>query len=324
MTLTEADGTTVPSGDIAVSNASSTVLQLTLNPGATVVGPLKASVSLGGGITSGTAVQVGTVMPTIDSNLDQLPADPTDTTKVFIVGTGFSTTVGNDSVTFNDGAVGTIDDTSPYQPTATMLTVEFNQPGDILPATAGALDAVVSVVPTNGSNVAIGDPIGSGTAAQVAAILPKITSSASDLDADAATITINGFGFDPSSFVTHDLVTFTNAAGASDGAGTVSAATPTSLTVTFTTYPTIAGPLMAKVAVNGDSSGTPLQVATVLPVVVASPLTSVTAAATNSVTLGITGYGFDETTFTDNTVTFGDGSGGTSGLVTNVTGAPAR
>ena len=109
VTLKEADGTTVPGGNITVSNASSTLLQLTLDPGATVVGPLTASVSLGGGITSGTAVQVATVLPTISSNLGQLTADPS-TTKVYIVGTGFSTTVGNDSVTFDDGAVGTIAD----------------------------------------------------------------------------------------------------------------------------------------------------------------------------------------------------------------------
>ena len=181
---------------------------------------------------------------------------------------------------------------------------------------------MVSVVPTDGSNNVLGDPIGSGAQVQVAVILPTITPSASNLDADAATITINGYGFDTTSFATHDMVTFTNPTGGADGAGTVSAATPTSLTVTFTTYPTIAGLLMAKVSVNGTSSGTPVNVGTVLPVVLATSTTSVTAAATNTVTMGITGYGFDETTFTDNTVTFSGGTGVTSGIVTGVSGAP--
>ncbi len=77
--------------------------------------------------------------------------------------------------------------------------------------------------------------------------------------ANATTITINGFGFDPTA--ANNTVTF------NDGAvGTVTTATATSLTVTFSTKPTTAGSLTAVVTTDSVSSGAAVQVATVTPV----------------------------------------------------------
>jgi hypothetical protein len=109
-----------------------------------------------------------------------------------------------------------------------------------------------------------------------------VTTSSAFLAANASQVTIHGFGFDPTA--TNNVVTF------NDGAkGAVTNATPTSLTVTFSTRPVTAGSLTAVVTTDNQSSGTPLQVATVTPVVTAS-----TAQLTNlDTTFTIHGFGFD-------------------------------
>ena len=72
----------------------------------------------------------------------------------------------------------------------------------------------------------------------------------------ANTVTISGFGFDP--VAGHNTIVF------NDGAiGTVTAATATSLTVTFSHKPTSAIGLTAVITVNGVSSGGAVQVALV-------------------------------------------------------------
>ena len=83
-----------------------------------------------------------------------------------------------------------------------------------------------------------------------------MTASTANLAIKAAKIVINGTGFDTQ--IENDTVAF------NDGAvGTVTKATSTSLTVTFTTNPAAAGSLTAVVATDGYTSGSAVQVATV-------------------------------------------------------------
>src|SRR6185295_2055393 len=103
----------------------------------------------------------------------------------------------------------------------------------------------------------------SSSPVQVATITPVVTSSTAILPASSATMTINGFGFDPTAA--------NNTVVLDDGAvGTVTTATATSLTVTFSTRPTTAGNLTAVVTTNSLSTGAAVQVATVAPAVTLS------------------------------------------------------
>jgi hypothetical protein len=109
----------------------------------------------------------------------------------------------------------------------------------------GNLNASVSV-----------DGFSSGAAVQVATVTPVVTLNTATLASNATSITIAGIGFDPTA--AHNTVAF------NDGAvGSVTAATATSLTVTFSTRPTGAGSLTAVVTTNGAGSGAAVQVATV-------------------------------------------------------------
>lgn len=83
-----------------------------------------------------------------------------------------------------------------------------------------------------------------------------------DVEIDAATVEISGTGF--SETPSENTVTFNLGA-----AGTVTASTTTSLTVTFDTQPTATGSLTAVVAVDGceEDSGAPVQVATIFEIV---------------------------------------------------------
>src|SRR5262249_55684661 len=146
------------------------------------------------------------------------------------------------TVTFNNGAAGTV-----TAATATTLTVTFTT----RPRTAGPLTAVVT---SNGVRAA---------AAQVAAVTPVVTASTASRAISATQITIAGFGFDP--VAANNRVAFNLGA-----AGTVTAATATSLTVTYSTRPTAVGSLTAVVTTNNLGSGAAVQVATVTPVVTPS------------------------------------------------------
>ena len=75
-------------------------------------------------------------------------------TTLTINGTGFSTTAANNTVVFNDGAVGTVTNA-----TATSLTVSIST----MPTAVGSLTAVVT---TNG--------VSSGSAVQVATVAPVV------------------------------------------------------------------------------------------------------------------------------------------------------
>jgi DNA-binding beta-propeller fold protein YncE len=108
---------------------------------------------------------------------------------------------------------------------------------------------------------------------------PVITASTASLAGNAQTVTISGTGFDP--VAANNTVVFSNGA-----TGTVTAATATSLTVTFTVDPASAGSLAAVVTNNGTSSGSPVQVATVLGILVEG-----SGAGADSVLLSTAGAG---------------------------------
>jgi hypothetical protein len=167
----------------------------------------------------------------------------TNATSITISGSGFSATPANDSVTFNLGAVGTV-----TAATANSLTVSLTTD----PTSTGNLTAVVTVSGTS-----------SGSAVQVATVVtpPTTTSSTANILDTATTLTIAGTNFDTTA--AHDSVTFSNGV-----TGTVTSATATSLTVgSLTGLSAVATgtPLNASVTVDGVSSGTAVQVATVAP-----------------------------------------------------------
>src|SRR5205085_1351707 len=110
--------------------------------------------------------------------------------------------------------------------------------------------SLTAVVTTNGLN--------SGAPTQVATIVaaPTVTPNTTNRAQNATTLIINGTGFDtaPENTVVVNL----------SAVATVTAATATQLTVTFTTTPTSLGDLTAVVTANAGSSGPPVQVATVV------------------------------------------------------------
>ncbi len=266
-----------------VSAASATSLTVTL-PSDPTGGTLMAAVTTN--TVASTEVQVATVTPQVTSSTTALAANAASVT---IAGYGFDTTIGNDTVTFNDGAVGNVG-----AATATSITVNFTTK----PTTSGTLTAVVT---TDGAT--------SGLPVQVGTVTPVITSSTAGLAANATSLTIAGFGFDTT--VANDSVTFTDGSGAATG--TVTSATATSLTVTFSQSATLAGNLTAVVHADGQASGAAVQVAKVTPVVTAST----TNVPINATSLTISGYGFD-TTIGNDAVVFNDGAVG------NVTAATAN
>ncbi len=105
----------------------------------------------------------------------------------------------------------------------------------------------------------------SGSAVQVATVVPKVTASLADCGQRYADHH-QGDGFDETA--SNNTVTFDNGA-----AGTVSAASDTQLTVDFTTNPTEAGPLSVTVTTNTVASVAAAQVATVAPVITSSTAT---------------------------------------------------
>jgi hypothetical protein len=217
----------------AVTAATATSLTVSFSTQPTALGNLTAVVTTDS-VSSGTAVKVATVAPVVTLSTASLAANATTIT---INGVGFDTTAAHNTVVFNDGAVGTV-----TAATATSLTVAFSTK----PTTAGNLTAVVTT-----------NSVSSGTAVQVATVTPVVTSSIANLSHTATTFTIFGFGFDLTAG--HNTVVFNNGA-----VGTVTAATSTSLTITFTTKPTTLGSFTAVVTTDSVSSGTAVQVATVI------------------------------------------------------------
>jgi hypothetical protein len=277
---------TTPSNDLVsfssgvsgvVTTASATELIVTNVTGLTA-GPLTASVTVAG-LGSGSPVQVAMITPVVSFGTDVLPVNGTS---LIIKGFGFSTSPGNNVVTFGGGVTGTV-----TAATATELTVT-----SLSGLAIGKLTASVS---TNGAS--------SGPAVRVALVTPVVTSSTANLMANAPSVTIDGVGF--SATARHDVVVFGGGVK-----GIVTSATATQLTVSHLRGLT-AGTLDAVVKVFGVSSGAAVPVATVIPVVTAST-TNLSPTATRLV---ITGAGFSITP-DHNTVTF---LGGALGIVTKAT-----
>jgi hypothetical protein len=202
---------------------------------------------------------------------------------VLITGHGFSTTPAQNTVVFNQGAAGTV-----TAATATQLTVTFTTN----PNSTGALTALVI---TNGYSS--GDPV------QVATVIPSVTSTTGNIAQTATTVFITGQGF--STTPAQNTVAFNLGA-----LGTVTAATATQLTVTFTTNPTSAGALTAVVTSNGGSSGAPVQVATVTAVGPPTVTTNALNITVDTASVIITGTNFSPAA-AQNTVTFNLGAAGT-------------
>jgi hypothetical protein len=215
-----------------VTTATATALTVTFSTKATATGSLTVIVTTDGA-SSGSPIQVANVVPVVTSSTNKVAANATTFT---INGFGFDTTAANNTVVLSDGAVGTV-----TAATATALTVTFSTN----PAKAGSLTAVVTT-----------DSVSSGAAVQVANVAPVVTLSTTSSPIASTTVTINGFGFDTTP--AHNTVVF------NDGAlGTVTAATATTLTVTFSTKPKSTGSLTAIVTTNSVSSGAAVQIATV-------------------------------------------------------------
>ena len=197
------------------------------------------------------------------SKVTPVPVLPVNSSTVIIPGAGFGTSMLiNNVVTFSGGVTGAVTSAS-----ATALTVT-----SINGLHVGSLTASVRV-----------DGFSSGAAVPVATIAPLVTVSTANSSAGSSVLTIEGQGF--SSVAAANVVTFVGGAK-----GTVAFATPNTLIVTGITG-LVAGELQASIKVNGVSSGTPVQVATVTPVVKA--VTSSLGASAS--TLVIHGFGFSST-----------------------------
>ena len=246
------------------------------------------------------AYEVQVVTPSVSQSSASQAATVTTLT---ITGSNFDTTAANNTVTFDNGAVGTV-----TSATSTSLSISFTT----LPATSGSLTAVVTT-----DSQSSGDPV------QVAIITPVVTPSTASIPINSTGLVINGFGLaylSSTAIVANDgIAGSASPAGVpplyvtfNDGAeGFVTAATATSLSVTFTTEPTAVGSLTAIVTALGQNSGTAVQVATVIPVVTQN--TATIAADATGIT--INGLGFDATA-ANNPVTFNDGAAGTVGSAT--------
>jgi hypothetical protein len=175
--------------------------------------------------------------PTITFNDDAIEQDEET---LIIQGTDFNLNYEDNLVTFNLGAFGTV-----TAATTTQLTVTFTTQ----PTSLGNLEVTLLM------------PLSSGTAVQVATVVAGIvvTPNSDSRAINAPTLVIAGTGF--SATANQNTVTFNLGA-----VGTVTSATTTELTITFSTQPTTTGSLTAVVAVstsNGDS-GTAVEVATIV------------------------------------------------------------
>jgi dipeptidyl aminopeptidase/acylaminoacyl peptidase len=126
-------------------------------------------------------------------------------------------------------------------------------------------------------------------------VAPSVTASKAVLLAQATQIVVQGFGFSPTAV--GNQITLSGGA-----TGTVIAATDTQLTIGKLKN-LRAGVLTVRVVSHGKSSGVPVQIATVEPVVTVSTA----ALQTNAKTLTIHGFGFDSSSAANNVVTFGNG-----------------
>ena len=131
--------------------------------------------------------------------------------------------------------------------------------------------------------VADGLSSNSGTQTSVATVVPAVTQSTASLGINATTVTINGYGFSTTS--SNDKVSFD---GGTTWLAVSAGATANQLTVSYT--PAALGSLSAKVQVtsggNTYTSTSPVQVATIVPVVTYAS-TSATATTASAISLPV-------------------------------------
>ena len=216
--------------------------------GASLVRPTNILGSTPAYITSDFLFGSSNAAPTVTLNTTAIPAS---SSTLVITGTGFDATAANNTVAFTPTGTGTVTAATP-----TSLTVSVSG------LRAGALNAIVTT-----------NSLDSGAAVQVATVIPVITSTTANLSTTATSLTINGFGFDPTA--SSNSIAFTPS-----GTGTVTASTATTLTVTGLSSLT-AGALNAIVTSNGQASAS-AQVATVVTPPPATALTSATDAPPNT------------------------------------------
>ena len=152
-----------------------------------------------------------------------------------IHGFGFDPTAADNTVTFNRSTRAHCH--------VTALTVNFTG----RPTTVGTLTAIVTT-----------DTISSGTAVQVGTVIPFVFASTANLAAKQQPDHDQRLRAPIRPPPIRRWCCSTTAAFS-----TIAAATATSLTVTFSTRPTNAGSLTVVVSTNDESSGNPVQVATV-------------------------------------------------------------
>ena len=206
-----------------VTSATATSLIVTFLTDPTAAGSLTAVVAVSGDGNSGFPVQVANILgpPSVTPNTNDLP---NNNSTITITGFGFSPTAANDSVSFNQGTVGTV-----TSATATSLIVTFSTGGSLL-------NAIVTV---SGSGMSSSTQVATLTA-------PTIDTEITNLPANAAnSVDIYGYFGDALSTAT-DFVTFNLGA-----VGTITTLYPSFMILAFTTEPTVAGDLIATVTIGG-------------------------------------------------------------------------
>jgi uncharacterized delta-60 repeat protein len=171
---------------------------------------------------------------------------------------------------------------------ATSVTFGGNAATNVTVVNATTITATVPARSAGTASVVVTTIGGSNAANSLFTYSPTVTASTANLASNAPSLTINGAGF--STTPGNNTVAFTPA-----GTGTVTAATATSLTVTSLSGLTT-GALNAVVTTNGQSSGTAVQVATV--VIASSPPSgankSINLAAGATYTFQTSDWGFSD------------------------------
>ena len=220
-------------------------------------------------------MQILTVAPVVTASTALIPSN---TDAIGIGGLGFDPNVANDSITLSNGVTGSV-----YFASATTLDFTVNGLSSVPAGTAlyasVTVDGQTSAFESSGpySNVQIGT---------VEAVGPTVTPNTAPIpaNADGDGIGIGGSDFDPNA--ANDTITFDNGV-----TGSVYSASATSMDFTVNGLSSLTGgtPLFASVTVDGVSSGSPVQILTVAPVVTASTA----LIPSNTDAIGIGGLGFD-------------------------------
>lgn len=243
-----------------VSAATDTTLTVNLTASPVTSGPLTAIVTTNG-VSSGAAVQVATVPLSTLSIVGASMNEGNDGTQelVFLVSLSEAS---SDAVTV-DYAV--------EDDLATSADGDYVAASGLLVFEAGQTTANIIVVINGDAKaeldetlaVALSNPTGASlaTSSAVGTIVnddtPIVTESTQSIALSATSLVIQGASFDPT--FANNTVTFDRGA-----IGDVTAATASTLTVTFSTRPETPGPLSVVVTTNGVSSGAATQVATVI------------------------------------------------------------